>query len=186
MKVNSDKLKKKTSVSSTKFREVKERAKKSMPNFGEIESELFGKKDPVTAFMPEDHVKIYATKNKKQKLVPILIELSDGSIIPHLRIAMEYQGLLKAVYVDDGAFEKLINGADLMIPGIKGMADGVTGLKKNDVFEIRCIGTEIPFAIAVSKVDVSVEEAKNRKGKGAIVAHVLKDGLWEYRDDLEA
>jgi predicted RNA-binding protein (TIGR00451 family) len=91
---------------------------------------------------------------------------------------MEHPGLLKAVYVDDGAVKALLNGADLKKPGIKRMPESFT---KGEVVEVRLLDTEIPFAIGVCEVD-STEIVPDAKGPGVKILHILRDEAWKRRD----
>jgi PUA domain protein len=146
-----------------------------MPKFGDIEEDVFPKRVPVIIYHLEDHVSIYIIEN-----IPRLVELGDGTILPHLQLAIEYPGLLKYVYVDDGAVRALLRGADLMAPGIKQFDET---FEEGEVLEIRVLGTSIPFAIGVATVSSS--SIAGGKGLAIKIVHLLKDGLWDHRNGMQ-
>ncbi len=55
---------------------------------------------------------------------PWLFRQDDG-LVPHLRLLLRRPHLLKAVTVDMGAVKHVVNGADVMRPGVTAVEDGV-------------------------------------------------------------
>jgi len=104
-------------------------------------------------------------------------------------IILEYEGnyyftvygLLKfrpergKVVVDRGAMPHIINGADVMKPGII-YAD--ESIKKGEFVYVVVEEKETPLAVGIALVDG--KEMKNGKGKAVKNIHHLKDKIWKY------
>ncbi|HIP25974.1 MAG TPA: DUF1947 domain-containing protein [Archaeoglobus profundus] len=104
-------------------------------------------------------------------------------------IILEYEGkyyftvygLLKfrpergKIVVDKGAMPHIINGADVMKPGII-YAD--ESIKKGEFVYVVVEEKETPLAIGIALVDG--KEMKNGKGKAVKNIHHLKDKIWKY------
>jgi PUA domain protein len=175
-----DRLKKKQTASISAVQKLKHSALHSMPAFESLESVLFPKKkSPVATYNLEDHVVLHAVGDLP---VPIFVQLGSQQVIPHLRLAIDYPGLLRPLYIDDGAVRALLRGADLMAPGIKRI-DELFG--ENSVVEIQLIDTTVPFAIGIALFWSDGINA-DTKGIAIQVIHILKDGLWEHRERIQA
>jgi PUA domain protein len=173
-KLGPDKLRKRAILKNNLVQRLKQEAAAYMTRFPEIEPDLFPKKTPITVFSLEDHVSLYAIDN-----VPILVQTGDHHVFPHLQVAIEYRGLLRHLYVDDGAVRALLRGADLMAPGIKEYDDS---WEEGDILEIRVQGSALPFAIGIATIDSAA--VPGGKGKAVEIVHILKDGLWDLRAGL--
>ena len=104
-------------------------------------------------------------------------------------IILEYEGkyyftvygLLKfrpergKVVVDKGAMPHIINGADVMKPGIV-YAD--ESIKKGEFVYVVVEEKETPLAVGIALVDG--KEMKNGKGKAVKNIHHLKDKIWKF------
>jgi PUA domain protein len=172
-KLGRDQLTRHEVLRHNRAKQVKVNAAKYMPRFPEITGEVFpGPR--VQIFRPEDHVSIYTNE-----LVPVLVQTADGHIFPHLRVALEYRGLLPSISVDDGAVRALLKGATLMAPGIREFdAEWVEG----DVLEVRALGADLPFAIGIALMASAL--VTGGSGKEFEIVHILKDGLWDLRGGL--
>ncbi|HIP58061.1 MAG TPA: DUF1947 domain-containing protein [Archaeoglobus profundus] len=90
-------------------------------------------------------------------------------------------GLLKfrpergKIVVDKGAMPHIINGADVMKPGII-YAD--ESIKKGEFVYVVVEEKETPLAVGIALVDG--KEMKNGKGKAVKNIHHLKDKIWKY------
>jgi PUA domain protein len=174
-KLPADRLKRKQTAPNSTVQRIKRNATQAMPGFASIEDELFPRRKPVMSYTLEDHVILYAVDD-----IPLLVSLNTGEIFPHLRLAIEYPGLLQAVFVDDGAVRALLRQANLMAPGIKGKT---APFDSGAVVEIRLLGASTPFAIGVTQLS-SDEITPDTKGVAIVVVHILRDGLWTLRNGL--
>jgi len=102
-------------------------------------------------------------------------------------IVLEYEGryyftvygLLKyrpdrgKVVVDEGAMPHIINGADVMKPGIVSADESI---KKDDFVYVVVEGKETPLAVGIALVDG--KEMVGGKGRAVKNIHHLKDKIW--------
>ena len=151
---------------------LKSQALKTMPLFNQIEHEILPKKTPVVVFNLEDHCKLYVVDN-----LPVLVELGYGQIFPHLRIAMNYPGLLRTIFVDETAARAILRGADLMAVGAYGVDES---FKKDQIVQIVLVNEMVPLAISILLMD-GEEILKRPPGAAARTLHTLKDGLWPLK-----
>jgi len=79
------------------------------------------------------------------------------------------------VVVDEGALPYVMNGADVMKPGIV-YAD--EGIKTGDFVYVMVEGKSSPIAVGVALVDG--EEMRHGKGKAVKNLHHLKDRMWNH------
>lgn len=95
--------------------------------------------------------------------------------IPSLQV-LQKQQLLPVLLVDQGAIKFVINGADIMRPGITQIPDG---LKTGDVV---CIADELhKKPLAVGKMLCSSEEMKEKtQGKLVTNIHQVGDNIWNF------
>ncbi len=90
-------------------------------------------------------------------------------------------GLLKfrpekgKVTVDSGALPYIMNGADVMKPGIV-YAD--EDIREGDFVYVTVEGKESPIAVGVAIVDG--REMMGEKGKAVKTIHHLKDDVWDF------
>jgi PUA domain protein len=113
--------------------------------------------------------------------VVILVEGEPLIIEYEGRYYLTVYGVLKfkpekwKVVVDEGAMPHIMNGADVMKPGIVYVDDGI---KKGDFVYIALEGKETPIAVGVALVN----SAEMMKGKGKAVKniHYLKDKIWNF------
>lgn len=174
-KITNEKLKNRKTLNNNLVKKLKADCKMCLNGFDAIENKIFPKKTTTILYQLENHLKIYCVDDK-----PVLAQLGTGQVIPNLIIAMENKGLMPAVYVDEGAVRALLKGADLMAPGIKEMGGE---FEEGQVVEIRLLKQEIPFAIGVAKVSSDEIDPKT-KGVAITIAHILKDELWNRRNNI--
>lgn len=103
---------------------------------------------------------------------PIIIE-HDGRYYLTVYGALKYRPIKWKVMVDQGAMSFVMNGADVMKPGIVQVDDNV---RKDDFVYITVEGKDTPIAIGTALVDA--EEMKQGAGKAIKNLHHLKDKVW--------
>ncbi len=79
------------------------------------------------------------------------------------------------VVVDEGALKFIMNGADVMRPGIV-YAD--ENIKKDDFVYVVVEGKETPISVGVALVNG--KEMIGERGKAVKNIHHLKDKIWKY------
>lgn len=107
--------------------------------------------------------------------VPALIELSDGSKIPTL-VLVKLSGLegMQYVVVDEGAVKYVLNGADVMAPGITMTSD----FRKGELVSVWSPTRESP--LCVGRAIMSSDEITTiRKGRAVENIHHAGDRVWK-------
>ncbi|MFO7966050.1 MAG: PUA domain-containing protein [Archaeoglobaceae archaeon] len=103
---------------------------------------------------------------------PIIIE-HDNRYYFTVYGALKYKPPQWKVMVDQGAMSFVMNGADVMKPGIVEADDNI---KQDDFVYITVEGKDTPIAIGIALVDA--KEMKQGKGKAIKNLHHLKDKVW--------
>lgn len=103
---------------------------------------------------------------------PLLIIMQDGAAIPYIDSAGFFN--CPTVFVDRGAIPHLLNGADVMVPGITSSDQ----FRKGDIVFVRGEGTA--RVIVVGRALMDWEEVKSRgRGKAIKNVHRVGDRLWK-------
>lgn len=105
---------------------------------------------------------------------PVIIE-HDNRYYFTVYGAMKFKPPRYKVIVDEGAMSFVMNGADIMKPGIV-YAD--ENIKKDDFVYILVEEKESPIAVGLALVDK--EEMGEGKGKAIKNIHHLKDKIWNF------
>lgn len=105
---------------------------------------------------------------------PILLE-HEGRYYFTVYGALKFKPEKWKVVVDEGALPYIMNGADVMKPGIV-YAD--EGIKKDDFVYVTVEGKDTPIAVGIALVDGV--EMVGGKGKAVRNIHHLKDKIWNY------
>jgi len=118
----------------------------------------------------KDEFKLYIINN-----IPSFVELKDGTLIPTL-VLLKMAGIksLNYVVVDEGAVKHILNGADVMAPGIT----ETTVFNVSDLVAVWNPTRTAP--LCVGKALMSSEEImKVRKGKAVKNLHHAGDDIWK-------
>ena len=138
------------------------------------ELEVFGvslsKKDQVE--LVEDEHKVMFINRKPSFFY------HDNKPVPTLQFLQEHPDCLKKITVDMGAIKFVINGADIMRPGITEIEEGIV---KGDFVVIADEKNKNPLAIGIALYD-SGEMKKITSGKVVKNIHYVGDEIWkEYK-----
>lgn len=102
---------------------------------------------------------------------------TDGVLFPTLRALLSEVVRIPKVTVDMGAVKFVVNGADIMRPGITQIEDGI---KTGSIVAIVDERHGKPLAVGVSKM--SSEELRGAvSGKVIQSIHHVGDKLWEFK-----
>lgn len=109
--------------------------------------------------------------------VPTLIWIND-TYLPFVMAADKFVGL-KKVYVNKGAIKPILNGANVMRPGLTRWDDFVEG----DVVAIYSEDYDTPIAIGISVVSSG---ALNEVKKGKVInnVHHIGDAYWKIATSI--
>nr|XP_051677229.1 eukaryotic translation initiation factor 2D isoform X2 [Oryctolagus cuniculus] len=78
--------------------------------------------------------------------------------------------------------EKLVGGADLMLPGLVVPPAGLPQVQKGDLCAIALVGNRAPVAIGVAAMSTEEMLTSGLKGRGFSVLHTYQDHLWRSGD----
>jgi len=98
----------------------------------------------------------------------------ENKLVPTLKLQLQ-KDLLKSVFIDQGAIKYIINGADVMRPGI---VEFDSNIEKNDFVVIKDIQHKKPLAVGLALF--SSEELKTLSlGRAIKSIHFIGDDLWK-------
>lgn len=99
---------------------------------------------------------------------------ADGEFIPHLKLLLERPAQLKRVTVDMGAVRFVVNGADIMRPGITAIEEGIAEGELVAVVDERH-----GKPLAVGKALLDTERMRDASaGKAVKTLHWVGDKRW--------
>ena len=100
----------------------------------------------------------------------------EGRVAPSLKLLNSREISIKKITVDMGAVKFVVNGADIMRPGITKVDDAVTA---NGIVAIVDERHGKPLAIGVSQLSASDLRAAT-SGKVVKSIHHVNDDLWNF------
>lgn len=125
---------------------------------------------------PEEGMVIYGENARiyVADKTPIMIELEKGEKIPAIQILNKGICLIPYVVVDQGAVPRILNGADVMAPGIVEASE----FKQGDLVGVR--EPQRRAFIAVGRALMSSQEIMSiRRGKAVKNIHHVGDKIWD-------
>uniref|UniRef100_A0A8C5YSQ6 Eukaryotic translation initiation factor 2D n=1 Tax=Marmota marmota marmota TaxID=9994 RepID=A0A8C5YSQ6_MARMA len=131
-------------------------------------------------------VKLYAHKGDAVTVYmsggnPILFEL-EKNLYPTVYTLWSYPDLLPTFTTWPLVLEKLVGGADLMLPGLVVPPAGLPQVQKSDLCAIALVGNRAPIAIGVAAMSTAEMLTSGLKGRGFSVLHTYQDHLWRSGD----
>lgn len=131
-------------------------------------------------------VKIYAHKGDSVILYvhqknPVFFEL-EKRLYPTVYLLWRYPALLPAFRTWSPVLQKLIGGADLMLPGVVVPPCGLPEVKKGDCCAVTVVGNRAPVAVGTAAVSREEMYSLGMRGKGVSVLHTYMDHLWAFGD----
>uniref|UniRef100_A0A8C0CCS6 Eukaryotic translation initiation factor 2D n=1 Tax=Balaenoptera musculus TaxID=9771 RepID=A0A8C0CCS6_BALMU len=107
---------------------------------------------------------------------PILFEL-EKNLYPTVYTLWSYPDLLPTFTTWPLVLEKLVGGADLMLPGLVVPPAGLPQVQKGDLCAIALAGNRAPVAIGVAAMSTAEMLTSGLKGRGFSVLHTYQDHL---------
>ena len=151
-----------------------------------VKRKVGGDKVTVWEVMPEveEGAEAVPTFGDDARGLPVFFS-ADGAetsrLAPTVFLLWKFPDMVPCVHTWGPVSEKVIQGADLMLPGVivPEETKKLEEFGKGDVISIKVKGN--PYPIAVGEAAVSSEEAlaSGLKGKGVVVFHVYGDELWK-------
>ncbi len=128
------------------------------------------KKDVVEIIETEDY-KLLVVNNQ-----PLYFQY-EGKWAPTLRAILEDRLKLREIIVDMGAVPFVVNGADVMRPGIREFPED---LNEGELIVVRDEKHKKPLAIGVAKLD-GEKMRSTEKGKVVKNIHYIGDKIWNFK-----
>ncbi|KAF7727001.1 hypothetical protein EC973_008114 [Apophysomyces ossiformis] len=118
---------------------------------------------------------------------PLWIKINDHKPIPTVYTLWQHVDCLPILYTWGPVVRKLMEGADLMIPGLVPGPDGkLPNVDKDDLVAITIKGYPYPLAVGTMALPTSeIRPRSGMKGKAVHVIHVYHDYLWAMGDKSE-
>ena len=132
-------------------------------------SKLFSKNSRVEKGFLEDDTAVYFVNGE------LSFFEKENHFLPFIRIILKNLINLPKVTVDTGAVPYMVNGADVMIPGITDVEDSI---KKDEYVVIVDEKHNKALAIGIALMDAS-EIKKSNKGKAVKNLHYVGDKYWD-------
>nr|XP_020485100.1 eukaryotic translation initiation factor 2D [Labrus bergylta] len=131
-------------------------------------------------------VKIYAHKGESVTLYvlhknPLFFEL-EKRLYPTVYVLWRYPALLPAFRTWPPVLQKLIGGADLMLPGVVVSSSGLPDVKQGDCCAVTVVSNRAPVAVGTAALSSSEMQSVGMKGRGVCVLHTYMDSLWAFGD----
>ncbi|XP_070765955.1 eukaryotic translation initiation factor 2D isoform X3 [Enoplosus armatus] len=126
-------------------------------------------------------VKIYAHKGDAVTLFvlhknPLFFEL-EKRLYPTVYVLWRYPALLPTFRTWSPVLQKLIGGADLMLPGVVVSSSGLPDVKRGDCCAVTVVSNRAPVAVGTAAVSSAEMHSLGMKGRGVCVLHTYMDNL---------
>jgi len=159
-------IKKRHPLSSKEHKDLLERVKETYPPI----YEMLDRKKPIELLETAKGDVVYLQNGK-----PLLLSV-EGTFVPCLRICQKVLKALPKVVVDMGAVPYIVNGADVMTPGIREIDErAVMGSV------VLVVDEKYGKPLAVGKILIDPKEIREKKkGKAIKNLHHVGDELWKF------
>uniref|UniRef100_A0A8D0A056 Eukaryotic translation initiation factor 2D n=1 Tax=Sander lucioperca TaxID=283035 RepID=A0A8D0A056_SANLU len=131
-------------------------------------------------------VKIYVHKGDSVTLYvlhknPLFFEL-EKRLYPTVYVLWRYPTILPTFRTWPPVLQKLIGGADLMLPGVVAPSSGLPDVKQGDCCSVTLVNNRAPVAVGTAAVSRDEMHSLGMKGRGVCVLHAYMDNLWAFGD----
>jgi PUA domain protein len=151
-------------------KDVKLLLNKMKSMYPKIYEQIMMANDAKIEYLSINDIGVYVLDNK-----PILIQMGDDMLYPTINILNKIGECLPKIIVDQGAIPYIINGADVMAPGI---TEVIGDFKENSIVQI--VEKSHNIVIAIGASIFSSEIIRNmQRGKVVKNIHHVNDKIWE-------
>ena len=187
------KAKGQTQVKSSERKKLRQQLQETYPTLNdELLSQIVptGKGDDFSscklALSTGDDVMVYSTNKTPWFFTQDDPETKKERILPTVYLLWKCPELFRTKFrTHRQVFGKLLNGADLMLPGLIIPAGGVTletfrHVKRNELCAICLEDNRYPIALAQTTMDGEDMYMSGMKGRGMLILHLYQDALWNF------
>ncbi|THD22217.1 Translation machinery-associated protein 20 [Fasciola hepatica] len=168
-----------SSVTNAKNSRAKAIRKRVCEDYGfdvEIMDQIIPKKDTLKLVKCHEHIELFADGQGDV----LFFCQREGPFIPSLKLLHKYPFMLPHLQVDRGAIKHVLNGSNIMCPGLTSPGARMTQVPQGSVVAVMAEGKE--YALAVGITSMSTDEILSiNKGIGVENVHYLNDGLWRLK-----
>ncbi|KAM9856378.1 eukaryotic translation initiation factor 2D [Aulostomus maculatus] len=172
-------VKSNTVIKGSERRKLKADIAAAFPSLSADElSELVPNKEEINV------VKIYAHKGDAVTLYvlhknPLFFEL-EKKLYPTVYMLWRYPAALPTFRTWPLVLQKLVGGADLMLPGVVVPSCGLPDVKRGDCCAVTLVSNRAPVAVGTAAVSSAEMQSLGFKGRGVCVLHTYMDNLWSF------
>lgn len=165
-------------MKSSQQRSARAKIIEQMPSIEPYIEDFFPKKEKTVMVKCTGHVSILASA----KGTPLFFQTRDGDFIPTLRTLHKYPFLLPIMRVDRGAIKHIINGADIMVPGLRSDRAVIEHeVGRNTVVAVYAESKQHALAVGITQMSTD-QMRQNDKGVAIESVHYVSDGLWKCNE----
>ncbi|XP_074536619.1 eukaryotic translation initiation factor 2D [Halichoeres trimaculatus] len=174
-------VKSNTAIKGSDRRKLKADISAAFPSLSADElSELVPNKEELNV------VKIYAHKGDAVTLYvlhknPLFFEL-EKQLYPTVYVLWRHPDLLPAFKTWPPVLQKMIGGADLMLPGVVLPSSGLPDVNRGDCCAVTVVNNRAPLAVGTAALSSADMQSAGMKGRGVCVLHTYMDSLWAFGD----
>lgn len=162
-------------IKSSLQRSIRAKILEQIPAIEPYLEDVLPKKDKMVLAKVAGHVNVVCSPSSE----PLFFNVRDGPYCPTLRLLARYPLLLPRMCVDDGAIRHVMQGADVMVPGLKSTRAAMDEVPEGAVVGIYG-GTDKAHPLAVGQALMGTTAIRTvGKGVGIENWHYLSDGLWK-------
>lgn len=167
-----------SAMKSSQQRAARTKITEQMPSIQPYIDDFFPKKEKTSLVKCSGHISIIATAGG----TPLFFQTRDGPYIPTLRTLHKYPFLLPILRVDRGAIKHVINGADVMVPGLRSERAVIENeVEKDRVVAVYAESKQHAIAVGITKMSTA-QMRLNDKGVAIENVHHISDGLWKCNE----
>ena len=168
-----------SSINNAKNSVVKQIRNKVLEQYPQSETfidQMIPKKEALKLVKCHEHIELFADNQGDI----LFFKQREGALFPSLKLLHKYPFMLPRMQVDQGAIRFVLNGSNIMCPGLTSPGARMTKLDKGSVVAVMAEGKT--HALAVGQLVMSSEEILTiNKGIGVENVHFLNDGLWKLK-----
>lgn len=163
-----------SAMKSSQQRAARAKILEQMPAIAPYVDDFFPKKEKTIMVKCSGHISILSSASG----TPLFFQVRNGDFIPTVRTVHKYPFILPILRVDRGAIKHVINGAHVMVPGLRATRDVLDDVKKGAVVAVYAESKE--HALAVGIAQMSTDEIRTvDKGVAIDNLHHVSDDLWK-------